>query len=292
MSSAEGGTIFFGHGRAMHTFENLLEQLVKRGGSDLHITAGSPPKIRIDGKLVDIGTEPLSPRRDTKKLDLRHPRPRTRSRASRRTSSSTSRSASQALGRFRTNVFQQRGAVGAVLRLDPDEILGFEELGLPREVCERICCAAEGARARHRRDGLGQVDDARVDDRLTSTARAATTSSRSRTRSSSCTRNKKCLVNQREVGTDTHGFKKALRAVLRQDPDVVLVGEMRDLETIEAALTLAETGHLTFATLHTSRRRPDDQPHRRRVPGAPAAADPHAALVHAAGGLLPAAHRR
>ena len=98
---------------------------------------------------------------------------------------------------------------------------------------------------------------------------ARTTSSPSRIRSSSCTSRKRCLVNQREVHRDTLGFSEALRSALREDPDVILVGEMRDLETIRLALTAAETGHLVFGTLHTSSRRQDHRPHRRRVPGEP-----------------------
>src|SRR5688572_24577529 len=120
----------------MYTFEVLLEQLVKRGGSDLHITAGSPPKIRIDGNLVDVGTEAIDPA-DTKKLVygiLTEDQIATFERELELDFSF----GVQSMGRFRTNVLQQRGAVGAVLRLIPVKILGFEELGLPRDVCERL----------------------------------------------------------------------------------------------------------------------------------------------------------
>ena len=131
------------------------------------------------------------------------------------------------------------------------KILGFEELGLPRDVCERLCALPKGLILVTGATGSGK-----------STTLASMIDHINRTRSHHIVTiedpieylhsHKKCLFNQREVGTDTHGFKKALRSVLRQDPDVILIGEMRDLETVEAALTLAETGHLTFATLHTS----------------------------------------
>ena len=124
--------------------------------------------------------------------------------------------------------------------------------------------ATKGLVARHRADRLGQVDDARRDGRPASTRRAATTSSRSRTRSSSCTTIKKCVVTQREVGTARADASPTRCArALREDPDVILVGEMRDLETIALALTAAETGILVFGTLHTTTRRADDRPHRR-----------------------------
>jgi twitching motility protein PilT len=233
----------------MYTFEALLEQLVKRGGSDLHITAGSPPKIRIDGSLIDAGTEPLDPS-ETKKLVYGILTEDQIANFERELELDFSFGV-QNLGRFRTNVLQQRGAVGAVLRLIPVKILGFEELGLPRDVCERLCGLPKGLILVTGATGSGK-----------STTLASMIDHINRNRAHHIVTiedpieflhgHKKCLFNQREVGTDTHGFKKALRAVLRQDPDVILIGEMRDLETVEAALTLAETGHLTFATLHTS----------------------------------------
>jgi twitching motility protein PilT len=155
------------------------------------------------------------------------------------------------LGRFRTNVFMQRGAVGAVLRVIPYEIKGFRELGLPEDLCAMIASFPKGLVLVTGATGSGK-----------STTLAAMIDYVNRTRNEHIItiedpiefvhKNKCCLVNQREVGSDTHGFKNALKTVLRQDPDVVLIGEMRDMETIEAALVLAETGHLTFGTLHTS----------------------------------------
>jgi twitching motility protein PilT len=155
------------------------------------------------------------------------------------------------LGRFRVNVFQQRGAVGAVMRIIPWEVRSMKELGLPQRLCEHLCMLPKGLILITGATGSGK-----------STTLAAMVEYINSTRNSHIVtiedpiefvhKNKKCLFNQREVGTDTHSFPAALRSVLREDPDVVLIGEMRDQETIEAALTLAETGHLIFGTLHTS----------------------------------------
>ena len=233
----------------MKTIDELLRELVDRGGSDLHLTAGSPPRIRVDGALRPIDEEILNPQQsqnlvygilnseqiarfeETLELDLSF--------------------GISGLGRFRTNVFQQRGAVGAVFRIIPYEIKGMRELGLPRALCEKLCAMPKGLILVTGATGSGK-----------STTLAAMIEHINQVRHDHVVtiedpiefvyRNKGCLFNQREVGTDTKSFANALRSVMRQDPDVVLVGEMRDLETIEMALTLSETGHLTFATLHTS----------------------------------------
>ena len=157
----------------------------------------------------------------------------------------------QGMGRFRTNVFRQRGAVGSVLRVIPENVLGLDKLGLPVELCQRLCEMPKGLVLVTGATGSGKsttlaamldyINDHRREHVITIEDPIEFVH-----------KNKQCLFNQREVGSDTKGFGKALRAVLRQDPDVVLVGEMRDAETIEAALTLSETGHLTFGTLHTS----------------------------------------
>ena len=189
------------------------------------------------------------------------------------------------IARFRCNMFNQKGAVGAVYRQIPEKIRTFEELGLPGGHRQARRAAARPG-ARHRPDRQRQVDDAGGDDRQDQHRAARATSSPSKIRSSTCTTHKNCLVNQREVHADTQSFTNALRAALREDPDIVLIGEMRDLETVEAALKIAETGHLTFGTLHTNSAAADDQPHHRRVPGAPAVADPHAALARARGHRL------
>ena len=233
----------------MITMEDLLALLVRKGGSDLHISIHTPPRIRIDGILVPVECGDLTPE-DTRRLA---------------TSVLTSDQIAKldrdleldcsfeldGQGRFRANVFFQRGAVAMVLRLVPHEIANFDELGMPRKVCERLC----GMRA-----GLVLVTGATGSGK--STSLAAMIDHINRTRQGHIVtiedpvefahESHGCMVTQREVGGDTHEFKNALRSVLRQDPDIVLVGELRDLETIEAALTLAETGHLTFGTLHTS----------------------------------------
>ena len=233
----------------MVSMEELLNLMVQRGGSDLHISVGSPPKIRIDGKLVDTEHEPLMPEQ-TKKLVYSVIGPDQVAKLEKQLEIDFSFGVAN-LGRFRTNAFVQRGSIAAVLRVIPFEVYDFETIGLPKKVCEWICNLPRGLVLCTGATGSGK-----------STTLASMINFVNETRQSHIItiedpieflhRNKGCLINQREVGGDTHGFDKALKSVLRQDPDVVLVGEMRDLETIEAALTLAETGHLTFATLHTS----------------------------------------
>ena len=233
----------------MVSMEELLNLMVQRGGSDLHISVGAPPKIRIDGKLVDTEYEPLMPEA-TKKLVYSVIGADQVAKFEKNLEIDFSFGVSN-LGRFRTNAFIQRGSVAAVLRVIPFEVYDFQTIGLPVKVCEWICNLPRGLVLCTGSTGSGK-----------STTLASMVNYINETRQSHIVtiedpieflhRNKSCLVNQREVGGDTHGFERALKSVLRQDPDIVLVGEMRDLETIEAALTLAETGHLTFATLHTS----------------------------------------
>ncbi len=233
----------------MIVLEELLQGLVDKGGSDLHITAGSPPKYRVDGELVDATSETLEPA-DTKRLVYSILSAEQIARYEKEHELDLSFGIA-GLGRFRTNAFMQRGAVAGVFRMIPYEIQGFEELGLPRKVCETLCAMPKGLILVTGATGSGK-----------STTLAAMIDEINRTQRKHVVtiedpieflhNNKLCLFNQREVGSDTYSFANALRSVLRQDPDVVLIGEMRTMETIEAALTLAETGHLTFATLHTS----------------------------------------
>jgi twitching motility protein PilT len=233
----------------MVSMEELLNLMVQRGGSDLHLSSGSPPKIRIDGKLVDTDYEPLAPEA-TKKLVYSVLGADQVAKFEKNLELDFTFGVAN-LGRFRTNAFLQRGTVAAVLRVIPFEVYDFQTIGLPTKVCEWICNLPRGLVLCTGSTGSGK-----------STTLASMVNYINETRQNHIVTiedpieflhaNKNCLVNQREVGGDTHGFEKALKSVLRQDPDVVLVGEMRDLETIEAALTLAETGHLTFATLHTS----------------------------------------
>jgi twitching motility protein PilT len=233
----------------MITMEDLLALVVRKNGSDLHLSAGNPPRIRIDGALMAVEHPPLTPE-DTRRLATSVLTADQIARLDRDFEIDCS-FALEGQGRFRANVFYQQGSVGIVLRLIPTQIAGFAELGLPQAVCERLCSL---------RSGLVLVCGATGSGKSTSLASMVDFVNRNR-QSHIVTiedpvefahPSQRCLVTQREVGNDTGSFARALKSVLRQDPDVVLVGELRDLETVEAALTLAETGHLTFGTLHTS----------------------------------------
>jgi twitching motility protein PilT len=233
-----------------HSFsiDELLEQCVSLGASDLHITVGSPPVVRVRGKLEVIeGTEPLDAETTQtllyrilsteqqkrleldKQIDLAHEVP--------------------GVARFRVNVFFQRETLGAALRQIPQDIKSLEELGLPASLHE-LTTKPRGLVLITGPTGSGK-----------STTLAAMIDEINRSRSEHILTiedpvefvhvHRGCIVNQREIGVDATGFGQALRAALRQDPDVILLGEMRDLETIGTALTAAETGHLVFGTLHT-----------------------------------------
>lgn len=231
------------------TIEELLQVLVDRKGSDLHLSAGSPPKLRIDGTLIDTEHGVLKPD-GTKNLIYSFLTSDQIARLERDLELDLSFGV-EGLGRFRVNVFHQRSSVAAVLRMIPNVMRKFEDLGLPRAICEEVAALPRGLVLFTGATGSGK-----------STSLAAMLDHVNDTRSDHVVtvedpieflhRNKMCLFNQREIGSDTKDFHRALRSALRQDPDVVLVGEMRDTETIEAALTIAETGHLTLGTLHTS----------------------------------------
>ncbi|MFH2001909.1 MAG: type IV pilus twitching motility protein PilT [Planctomycetota bacterium] len=233
----------------MLTMKELIEALTQRGGSDLHIAAGSPPKLRIHGKLQNTEYDVMKGE-DTKSLIYSILTSEQIAKFEKNLELDFSFGL-QNLGRFRTNVFVQRGAIGAVLRVIPYKVKTFEDLGLPRKVCEHLCNLPKGLILATGSTGSGK-----------STTLAAMIDYININRACHIITiedpieflhaNKNALINQREVGSDTRDFKYALRSVLRQDPDVIMIGEMRDMETIEAALTLSETGHLTFATLHTS----------------------------------------
>ena len=233
----------------MLSLDKLASQLVEKGGSDLHIAAGSPPMMRVDGSLVPYGEELLNADL-TKKLVYEILTIEQVERFEEDLELDLSFGI-EGLGRFRTNVFMQRNAVGAVLRVIPQETIPFAELGLPRAACERVCGLGKG---------LVLVTGATGSGKSTTLSSMVDHINSSRSEHIMTIEdpieyihpNKGCLVNQREVGTDTHGFQNALRTALRQDPDIIMVGEIRDQETISAALTIAETGHLTFATLHTN----------------------------------------
>lgn len=227
--------------------DDLLRLTTSRGASDLHLTAGLPPMIRVDGELVQTEFQGLGPRdtqrfiydiltndqiqwfEKTRELDFSY--------------------GVKDVGRFRVNVYRQRGNVGAALRAIPSQIPSMEELGLPPILKELA----------RKHSGLVLVTGPTGSGKSTTIATMVDSVNAER----NCHimtiedpieylhRHKHSMINQRELNTDTDSFENALRAVLREDPDVILVGEMRDLETIASALTLAETGHLVFGTLHT-----------------------------------------
>jgi twitching motility protein PilT len=232
----------------MTTLLELLKTLVERRGSDLHITTESPPQVRIHGHLERLPLPSLNPAEskqvvysvltdaqkkrfeETMELDFSF--------------------GIKGLARFRCNVFNQKGAVAAVYRLIPETIPAFEDLGLP-SVISKLAERPRGLVLVTGPTGSGKsttlaamidkINTERRDHILTIEDPIEYLHS-----------HKGCLVNQREVHSDTGSFSAALRAALREDPDIVLIGEMRDLETVESALKIAETGHLTFATLHTN----------------------------------------
>ena len=230
------------------TLQQLLKVMVEKGASDLHITTGSAPQLRIDGELVPFRTPPLGPI-DTKQLCYSILTDEQKARLEEEQELDLSFGV-KGLARFRGNVFLQKGATAGVFRTIPFKIRSFDDLGLPK-IVEELCNKPRGLVLVTGPTGSGK-----------STTLAAMIDKINTERHEHIVtmedpiefihQHKNCVVNQREIGSDTKSFKRALKSVLRQDPDVVLVGEMRDLETIEAALTTAETGHLCFGTLHTN----------------------------------------
>lgn len=228
--------------------DEILTKAVQRKASDVHITAGLPPVLRIDGRLVPMDIERVIPATSQKliysmltdqqkqsfeenfELDLSY--------------------GVSGLGRFRVNIFLQRGSVGAVMRSIPSKVPSLDDLRIPK-VVKTLTLKPRGLILVTGPTGCGK-----------STTLAACIDLINSTRDAHIItiedpieylhRHKKSMINQRELELDTKSFNRALRSVLREDPDVILIGEMRDLETMEAALTIAETGHLVFATLHTN----------------------------------------
>ena len=228
---------------------DLLTLMIERGASDLHVTTGTHPQIRLNGKLTPITQfEPLSPT-DTQRLAYSVLNEGQKQKFEEDNELDLSFGI-HGLARFRCNVYRQRGAVACAIRVIPVKIRTFDELGLPA-IVEQMADRPKGLILVTGPTGSGK-----------STTLAAMVDKVNSERSEHIVtiedpiefvhQHKKCMVNQREVFSDTHSFKNALKSILRQDPDVVLVGEMRDLETISAALTIAETGHLTLGTLHTN----------------------------------------
>jgi twitching motility protein PilT len=232
----------------MLNLHQLLKMLVESNGSDLHITTNSPPQMRIDGHLLPMDFPPMN-QVETKQLCYSVLTDAQKHKFEEENELDLSFGV-KGLSRFRGNMFVQRGAVAGVFRVIPYKIMTFEELFLPPIVSELA------ARPR----GLILVTGPTGSGKSTTLASIVDYININRSEHIVTIEDpieylhphKGCLVNQREVGSDTKGFKNALKYVLRQDPDVVLIGELRDLETIEAALTLAETGHLCLATLHTN----------------------------------------
>jgi twitching motility protein PilT len=226
----------------------LLKAMIEKGASDLHVTTSSPPQLRIDGKLHPLKMPPLSPP-ETKQLCYSVLTDAQKHRFEETNELDLSFGV-RGLSRFRANVFLQRGAVAGAFRAIPYKVKTFEELGLPRAVLEmskkpRGLVLVTGPTGSGKSTTLASIIDrvnTECNDHIVTIEDPI----------EYLHPHKGCLVNQREVGADTKNFANALKYILRQDPDVVLIGEMRDLETIEAALTVAETGHLCFATLHTN----------------------------------------
>ena len=232
----------------MISLPELLRKLKELGGSDLHLTTGSPPQVRIDGRLRPLDLPSMNAA-ETKRLAYSVLTDAQKHRLEENLELDFSFGVKD-VSRFRGNIFYQRGAIAAVFRLIPFEIKSFEALGLP-PILASLCEKPRGLILVTGPTGSGK-----------STTLATMIDKINRERHDHIVTledpieflhpHRNCIVNQREIQSDTHSFTNALRVLLRQDPDVVLIGEMRDLETIESALRVAETGHLTLATLHTN----------------------------------------
>jgi len=230
------------------TMKQLLEEMVQRNSTDLHLTTGAPPMYRIDGDLVPTNYEIMTPEliqnliysvlndQQKKKFEMEWELDFSFGIAG--------------LSRFRGNCFQQRGSVAAALRTIPFEIRGFKELGIPL-VVQELASRPKGLILCTGPTGSGKSTTlAAVIDKVNNERRCHIVTVEDPIEY--LFRHKKAIINQRQVGSDTKSFGNALKYVLREDPDVVMIGEMRDPETIGTTLTIAETGHLTLATLHTN----------------------------------------
>jgi twitching motility protein PilT len=232
----------------MATLPELLKATVELNGSDLHVTTSTPPQVRVHGHLQRLEGADLTPS-ETKQLAYSVLTDAQKKRFEETLELDFSFGI-KGLARFRCNMFNQRGSVGAVYRLIPEKIRSFQELNLPAV----LATLAERPR------GLVLVTGPTGSGKSTTLAAMIDKINKERHEHiltiedpiEFVHQHQNCLVNQREVHSDTQSFSMALRAALREDPDIVLIGEMRDLETVEAALRIAETGHLTFGTLHTN----------------------------------------
>jgi twitching motility protein PilT len=232
----------------LFTLKTLLEDMIQRRASDLHLTAGVPPEFRVDGSITPSEYDVLTPESCAQlAYSVLSDDQRKRFETTRELDFSFG---IKGLSRFRANVYLQRGVVSVAIRQIPYEILAFEALGLPASVREFT----------NRTKGLILVTGPTGSGKSTTLAAMIDRINASRAAHIMTIedpieyihQHKRSIVNQREVGADTDSFPSALKYVLRQDPDVILIGEMRDRETFNAALTIAETGHLVFATLHTN----------------------------------------
>lgn len=228
--------------------DRLLEACIKMGGSDLHITAGRPPVLRISGRLRSLDTKVLEPE-DTVAL-MKSITPERNQQELQEVGGTDYGFAFGDAGRFRTSVFRQKGNIAMVLRLIPSRLMSFEEIGLPK-ICAALCRRPRGLFLVTGPTGSGKTTtlasminyiNETLDHHIITIEEPI----------EYYHMHKKAVINQREVGLDVPTFAEALRRALRQDPDVILVGELRDLETMEAAISAAETGHLVFGTLHTT----------------------------------------
>src|SRR5947209_8260701 len=230
------------------SLSDLLKRMLEMQGSDLHITTNSPPQVRVHGHLTPLDMSQLSPA-ETKQLAYSVLTDAQKHRFEENLELDFSFGL-KGLARFRANLFNQRGATAAVFRVIPFEIKSFNQLGLPA-VVSKLCDKPRGLVLVTGPTGSGKSTTlAAMIDKINSERHEHILTIEDPIEF--VHQNKNCLVNQREVHSDTKSFTDALRAALREDPDVVLIGEMRDLETIESALRIAETGHLTFGTLHTN----------------------------------------
>ena len=231
-----------------YDFADILATVVERNASDLHITPGVPPMLRIRGSLSPIDGLPRLTPTDTREIVYSILNNSQRQRLETENQLDFSY-AVPGKGRFRVNAYHQRGSVSAAFRLIPSKTVPIEELGLPpviREFAKKprglvlVTGPTGSGKSTTLASMINEINETRSDHILTIEDPIEFVHT-----------HKKCIVNQRELGTDAHSFALALKAALRQDPDVILVGEMRDMETIGTALTAAETGHLVYATLHT-----------------------------------------
>ena len=228
--------------------DRLLEACIKMGGSDLHLVTGRPPVLRMHGRLRSLETKVLEPD-DTVSL-MKSITPEKNQQELQEVGGTDFGFAFGDAGRFRTAIFRQKGNISLVLRLIPSELMTFEQIGLPK-ICSALCRRPQGLFLVTGPTGCGKTTtlacminyiNENLDRHVVTVEQPI----------EYYHNHKKSIINQREVGMDVPTFAEALRRVLRQDPDVILVGELRDLETMESAIRAAETGHLVFSTVHTT----------------------------------------